>query len=148
AGIWLDGIAVPLNGPTEEFHIPELYDHIRGLSPHALISYKQGVTGTEDFFAPEHEIPKDGEDKRKQGHIGSVNKPLEVCTTMAENPRSWGYWRGARHKTAEQVAAEADKALEAGVNLLLNTGPLPDGSLDPEDTEALLEAARIRKARS
>jgi alpha-L-fucosidase len=24
-----------------------------------------------------------------------------------------------------------------GYNLLLNTGPLPDGSLDPEDTEVL-----------
>jgi alpha-L-fucosidase len=145
AGIWLDGIAVPLNGPTEEFCIPELYDHIRSLSPHALVSYKQGVTGTEDFFAPEHIVPAAEDNEKKRGCMGSLEKLVEVCTTMIDEPCSWGYWRGGRHKTAIQVVAEVEKAINSGVNLLLNTGPLPDGSLDPEDMSALQEASRILK---
>ncbi len=55
AGIWLDGIGV-LRSHTdrlEELRIQELYDHIHSLQPQTLVSYKQGLLGTEDFKAPE-----------------------------------------------------------------------------------------------
>jgi hypothetical protein len=67
---WLDGIATPLqrknrngkvvssppNRPenTPEFRCQALYDQIHSLQPQVLVSYKQGLLGTEDFFAPEH----------------------------------------------------------------------------------------------
>ncbi|HNT36086.1 MAG TPA: alpha-L-fucosidase, partial [bacterium] len=54
AGIWLDGIGVPLSGDFSQFRCQELYDLIHRLQPQALVSYKQGLLGTEDFFAPEH----------------------------------------------------------------------------------------------
>lgn len=125
AGVWLDGIAVPLSGERERFRCQELYDRIHELSPYALVSYKQGLLGTEDFFAPEHDA------------VDSGDKICEICTTMC--PGSWGYLEEGvgKHKNADDVWETIRAARERGSNLLLNTGPLPDGSLDAEDTETL-----------
>ena len=126
ANIWLDGIAVPLSGDKSKFRCQELYDMIHGLQPQVLVSYKQGLLGTEDFFAPEHKaVDREG------------GKPMEICTTMT--PGSWGYKKDAagKHKSADEVWDTLHEARDAGCNLLLNTGPLPDGSLDPEDVEVL-----------
>lgn len=147
ASIWLDGIAVPLSGDAEAFRCRKLYDHIHGLQPQALVSYKQGVTGTEDYFAPEHSVPRGGDDAGKKGRIRpDSGKTIEVCTTMC--PGSWGYMRdkAGRHLTEDEVWEKLREARVGGYNLLLNTGPLPDGSLDPEDATVLRNVgARLRK---
>ncbi len=147
AGIWLDGIAVPTNGDTEKFKCQELYDYIYILHPHALVSYKQGLTGTEDYFAPEHRIPGQEDGSGKLGKVGDEpNKLIEICTTMISEPLSWGYYKGARHKTVQEVLSKLEEAGKAQANLLINTGPMPDGSLDPDDEMALREAGTyIRK---
>ncbi len=131
AGIWLDGIAVPLHGDTDAFRCQELYDHIHSLQPQVLLSYKQGLLGTEDFFAPEH-----------KAYVDTRGAPQEVCTTMIVEPVSWGCFEGARHRTAESAWEELTNACRDGHNLLLNTGPLPDGSLDPRDVPVLREVGR------
>ncbi|MCX6309254.1 MAG: alpha-L-fucosidase [Bacteroidia bacterium] len=53
AGIWLDGIGVPLSGDRSAFKCQHLYDVIHSKQPQVLVSYKQGLLGTEDFLAPE-----------------------------------------------------------------------------------------------
>lgn len=147
ASIWLDGIAVPLSGDASAFRCQALYDHIHRLQPQVLVSYKQGVTGTEDYFAPEHGVPKPDADARMKGRIdGSSKKTIEVCTTMC--PGSWGYLKAGagQHLNEEQVWAKLCDAADRGTNLLLNSGPLPDGGLDPEDTSVLLAVGRRLRA--
>jgi alpha-L-fucosidase len=140
-GIWLDGIGVPLSGDPAKFRCPELYERIRYLSPHVLISYKQGLTGTEDFFAPEHRRPKAGDDPKRVGRVAEhPERPVEICTTMTVEPGSWGCFKGARHRTEAGVWEALVSAADSNANLLLNTGPLPDGSLDPQDVEVMLRA--------
>ncbi|MCX8089497.1 MAG: alpha-L-fucosidase [Verrucomicrobiae bacterium] len=129
AAIWLDGIAVPKSGDPAKFKCRELYDLIRRLQPQVLISYKQGLLGTEDFVAPEHRaIPRAGD------------KPMEICSTLQEG--SWGYSEKARHLTADEAWAKLVAARAAGANLLLNTGPLPDGSIHPAHVAVLREMGR------
>ncbi len=146
ASIWLDGIAVPLNGDTDAFRCQDLYDHIHSIQPQVLVSYKQGITGTEDYFAPEHGVPDNNQDAKITGQIGMhPSKATEVCTTMC--PGSWGYLKdkSGQHLTAEQVWKKLQEACTKDYNLLLNTGPLPDGSLDPEDVAVLRTVgARLR----
>lgn len=147
ASIWLDGIAVPLSGDAGAFRCRELYDHIRALQPQVLVAYKQGVTGTEDYFAPEHGVPSAQDDARKRGQIGAgSSKLIEVCTTMC--PGSWGYDRtkAGQHLNEAQVWEKLTAAGAGGYNLLLNTGPLPDGSLDPEDVPVLRRVGERLKA--
>ncbi|MBI3986200.1 MAG: alpha-L-fucosidase [Lentisphaerae bacterium] len=143
ASIWLDGIAVPLQGETAAFQCQKLYDHIHRLQPQVLVSYKQGVTGTEDYFAPEHGVPTETDAGLLQGHIGrEAGKIIEVCTTLC--PGSWGYMKAetGRHLTEEQVWEKLCQAERGHYNLLLNTGPLPDGSLDPEDEAVIRKVGR------
>jgi alpha-L-fucosidase len=133
-GIWLDGIAVPLNpkenNKTEMFKCQELYDHIHSLQPQVLVSYKQGLLGTEDFKAPERHFK------------GSSDVPLEICDTL--QPFSWGYARKdeGRHKSADDVMKMLEEAEQKNANLLLNTGPLPDGSIHPDDVKTLKEVGK------
>jgi len=134
AAIWLDGIAVPLSGDPSAFRCQELYDFIHATQPQVLVSYKQGLLGTEDFVAPEHKA------------VDSAGKPGEICTTMT--PRSWGYLAEAagNHLSIKQVWEKLREAGRANCNLLLNTGPLPDGSIDPEDEAVLRQVGeRLRE---
>lgn len=146
ASVWLDGIAVPLNGDTASFQCQNLYDLIHSLQPQVLVSYKQGVTGTEDYFAPEHRVPAPSEEARMAGKIShNPDKIIEVCTTMC--PGSWGYKKDeeGQHLKEEQVWEKLEDACTKNYNLLLNTGPLPDGSLESEDVVVLRNVgARIR----
>ena len=147
AAIWLDGIATPLSDKTAtpcpkpprqpdnapEFRCRELYEHIHRLQPQVLISYKQGLLGSEDFFAPEHKAV-----------AVTGNKPMEICSTLQEG--SWGYHHDKRNLTTEEAWAKLVAARAANANLLLNTGPLPDGSIPPQHARVLREIGeRIRK---
>ena len=100
-----------------------------------LVSYKQGLLGTEDFFAPEHKaIAAAGE------------QPMEICSTLQEG--SWGYNAQKRHLTTDEAWAKLAAARAANANLLLNTGPMPDGSIPPQHARVLREIGeRIRQRR-
>jgi len=136
AAIWLDGISVPLSrkgkkrqapaqsGNAPEFHCQKLYNHIHSLQPQVLVSYKQGVLGSEDFFAPEHKaIPS------------KAAKPMEICSSLQKG--SWGFHKNRPRLNAAQAWAKYLSARKSGANLLLNTGPLPDGSIHPTDAKNL-----------
>ncbi len=145
AGIWFDPIMGVYSNPGA-FPIDSSYALVRSLSSHALISFKQGANGEEDFMAPERsgtarvgnqfEVARLAYEKNK-------DKPKEICTTL--QPHAWGYKESddGSHKTVEQVLEMLRNADEMGANLLLNIGPLPDGSLPNEDILTLQEVGRI-----
>ncbi len=122
--IWLDGIAVPLSGDRTKFKCQELYDHIHRLQPQVLVSYKQGLLGTEDFVAPE-----------RKAVDNPTGKPMEICSTLQE--KSWGYNTQERHISTDEAWTKLAEAATARANLLLNTGPRPDGSIPPEHEQVL-----------
>lgn len=136
AAIWLDGIGGARQvqqqaGGRDVLKTQELYDLIHSLQPQVLVSYKQGFLGTEDFMAPERHFK------------GKATKPLELCNTL--QGYSWGYDRKdeGRHRKASEVKKMLAHAKEVPANLLLNTGPLPDGSVHPVDVKTLKEIGRV-----
>ncbi|MBT3193790.1 MAG: alpha-L-fucosidase precursor [Verrucomicrobia bacterium] len=139
AAIWLDGIGGAWNtqkqaGGRDVLQTQELYKYIRSLQPQVLVSYKQGYLGTEDFMAPERHFK------------GKAAKPLEICNTLQGH--SWGYDSAdeGRHRKPNAVMDMLKKAKAMPANLLLNTGPLPDGSIHPDDIETLRAVGqRLRK---
>lgn len=137
SGIWLDGVAVPLSGNADEFKCKELYAHIRNLQPQTLISYKFGVTGTEDFMAPE-EIQL----QRDEVNLDDRSKPWEICTSLHDGGSTghklgWGYVKDARRFSLDENLAKIEFARAKDANLLINIGPLPDGSVHPDDVKML-----------
>ncbi len=142
AGIWFDPIMGFYSRP-DLFPIDSTYALVRSLSPHALISFKQGANGDEDFMAPERgwgaRVGQQFEVARKVYELNK-GKPREICNTL--QPHAWGYNKqhDGKHKTAEDILQMRKDARAIHANLLLNVGPKGDGSFPQEDIEALSEA--------
>lgn len=147
ASIWLDGIGVPLRPRDDQgtvrqeydpckdgdpFQCQNLYDHIHELSPYALVSYKQGYLGTEDYFAPEHQA---------YNRFGASfeNQLGEICTTAGGG---WGYCAGKPYCTAQELWQTLTTARSHHCNLLMNVGPLPGGALPQEAMDVLRAVGR------
>ena len=129
AGIWLDGVAVPASGDKSKFHLEELYRLIYRLQPQALVSYKWGITGKEDFLAPERkQLDKIAASALESG------KPMEICRPLQP---SWGYAKDEPRQNADWVMEELSQAARFKANLLLNIGPLPEGEVHPDDLVTL-----------
>ncbi len=136
SGIWLDGAGIPASGDKSKFKLPELYALIRKLQPQALISYKWGIEGSEDFLAPEKPQLERVVDRR--------GRPMEVCWTTQKG--SWGWKADAPNYTVDEVWDELKRARRLDANFLLNIGPLGDGSVHPEQEKLLREMGkRIRQ---
>ncbi len=144
AGIWFDPIMGYYHRP-DLFPIDSTYALIRNRSPHALISFKQGANGEEDFMAPERGgNAKVGQqfDVAKIAYEKNKYKPREICNTL--QPHAWGYNKSkdGLHKSADDIIAMLDEANKMNANLLLNVGPKGDGSFPEEDVTALREAGK------
>jgi alpha-L-fucosidase len=153
AGVWLDPIMGYYHRP-DLFPIDEIYRTIRSLQPHTLISAKQGANGDEDFAAPErsgHSLADRLEDPALRAHAqraweSNEGKHNEICDTL--QPRVWGYKQddAGHHANPDEVVEKLRGAGAQDCNLLLNTGPLPDGSIDPTDAATLREVGRRLRA--
>ncbi|MCD6333276.1 MAG: alpha-L-fucosidase [Bacteroidales bacterium] len=133
ASIWLDGYGTPVSGQIEKFRIPETYQLIRKLQPQTLISSKWGYLGTEDYYAPEYHWPARNPEKTRE--MIASGKPIEICANIA----GWGYHKkyDGKHRGADSILENLRYAAQFNANLLLNTGPLPDGSVDQQDAATL-----------
>jgi len=144
AGIWFDPIMGYYNRP-DLFPVDSTYALIRTLSAHALISFKQGANGQEDFIAPERGgNARVGQQFDVAQKVYELNKekPREICNTL--QPHAWGYNRqhDGNHKSAADVLQMLSEAGEMNANLLLNVGPKGDGSFPEEDIRSLTEAGK------
>jgi len=149
AGIWFDPVMGYYARP-DLFPLEEIYGLIGRLQPNCLISFKQGGIGQEDFAAPERHAKQIGVhdsvqiNRRKIAseiaeHAWAMNhlKPMEICDTFQAD--QWGYNKSedGKHKGRREVLAMLAAAKERNANLLLNTGPMPDGSIPEEDRQTL-----------
>jgi alpha-L-fucosidase len=145
-GLWLDIVLA-------HYMRPDLspYEMVKSLvkrfQPEALLSYKQGADGTEDFATPEQHFHSlkdmclnmtgDMEIANRAERTWEINKNKhnEICATLQDE--AWGYKKAVRHKSVDDIVGLLGHAANHNCNLLLNAGPLPDGSIHPEDIKAL-----------
>jgi len=164
AGIWFDGIGKYYNNPENYTRLSETFALVRELQPHALISFKEGAIGEEDFRSPEHFLlpdPVDWKDEKRQAqwemrlgrwkkndesrHLLFADKPAEINSTMQVcknrdgegDPGGWVNDESARHLNADEVWFLLSVARSKDANFLMNIGPRGDGSVHPDDEEAL-----------
>ncbi len=133
-GIWFDG---QWDKYDANWYLDEIYSHIHSLQPGALIGSNHHLNPQpgEDFQMFERDLP--GENTmgyRQSDEISDL--PLEMCETMNG---SWGYnLKDRRFKSSDQLLETLIRAAGYGSNFLLNTGPMPNGRLQPENVDTLM----------
>jgi alpha-L-fucosidase len=120
--LWYDGggWSDPAVPAREAYRSVDLNAMARKLQPHILINDRSGLP--EDFGTPETVIKPSEEESR----------PWESCLQMDEI--SWGHVPHSPNlRTAERLVADIVEVAAGAGNLLLNTGPTPDGEIRPEE---------------
>lgn len=147
-GIWFDGWwdqqtkkfentkdADPL-ATRIDWRLRQTYDSIHRLQPACLVGNNHHVSPFqgEDFQMFERDLP--GENAGGFSHDAKIGDlPLETCDTLNGN---WGYdSRDQNFKSVKQCVHYLVKAAGRDANLLLNIGPRPDGTIDPESAARL-----------
>ncbi|HBY64285.1 MAG TPA: hypothetical protein DEH78_31055 [Solibacterales bacterium] len=140
--VWFDGLDNQQKYAGARFH-----QLIRSIQPNALINNRIGLTG--DFVTPEQRLPKGI--PRKGSVVGNVDpndrgvltaapkpeefQPWETCITIND---TWGYkMSDRRFKSATDLIRGLVDAASKGGNFLLNVGPTPQGTIQPEFEERL-----------
>lgn len=133
-GIWFDGM---WDKPDASWRLDRTYALIHRLQPAALIipnHHKAPLPG-EDVQTFEQDLPGGNTAGFNTSEIGSL--PLETSLTMNG---SWGFNITDRaFKSTTQLIHYLVRAAGYGANLLLNVGPRPDGTIQPEAVERLRE---------
>lgn len=142
AGIWFDGhwdqLADDHNKEAVskvDWHYDEIYGLIHELQPQALIGNNHHLMPFpgEDFQMFEKDLP--GGNTTGFGGAGISSLPLETCETING---AWGYNITERnYKSVHALIQYLAKAAGYGANFLLNIGPMPDGTVQPEFVERL-----------
>ena len=135
-GIWLDIISAYYRVP-HLVPVRETYALIHELQPGALIGsnhHKMPYPG-EDFMMFERDLP--GENTMGFNNTGiSEEVPLEMCETMNG---SWGFnIIDQNYKSVKTLVQTMVRAAGYGANFLLNTGPMPNGKIQPENVDTLM----------
>jgi alpha-L-fucosidase len=136
-GIWFDGM---WDKPDADWRLDRTYALIHRLQPAALIvpnHHKAPLPG-EDVQTFEQDLPGANTAGFNTTTIGTL--PLETSMTMN---RSWGFTiTDHDFKSTHEIIADLVRAAGADANLLLNVGPRPDGTIQPEAVERLQAVGR------
>jgi alpha-L-fucosidase len=136
-GIWFDGM---WDKPDADWRLARTYALIHRLQPAALIvpnHHKAPLPG-EDVQTFEQDLPGANTAGFNTREIGSL--PLETSLTMNT---SWGFnITDRRFKSEAELIGFLVRAAGNDANLLLNVGPRPDGTIQPEAEERLRALGR------
>jgi len=140
-GIWFDGM---WDKPDAEWRLEETYQLIHDLQPGAMIGSNHHIAPFpgEDFQMFERDLP--GENTMGFNKTETISDlPLEMCETMNG---SWGFnLKDNNYKSSKQLIQTMVKAAGHGANFLLNTGPMPNGKIQPENVDTLMVMGRWLK---
>jgi alpha-L-fucosidase len=133
-GIWFDGM---WDKPDADWRLQQTYALIHRLQTAALIipnHHKEPFPG-EDVQTFEQDLPGSNTAGWNDARISDL--PLETSLTMNT---SWGFnITDTRWKSVKELVGYLVRAAGHGANLLLNVGPRPDGTIQPEAVERLQE---------
>jgi alpha-L-fucosidase len=143
AVIWFDGLE-----HQEKYDGYQVVRMIREMSPGTLVNNRIGVPG--DFGTPEQFVPDripvkgvdilgpdTGQQKALPAGMPSQDemRTWETCMTINE---TWAYNKNdTKYKSTQSLIRTLVDVASKGGNLLLNVGPTPDGTIQPEFQERL-----------
>ena len=144
AVVWFDGL-----DHQEKYNGGQFLDLIHQIQPAALVNNRLGVPG--DFATPEQFIPDriptksaanklQGITKTPESAPPSVPEPddfqlWETCMTIND---TWAYNKNdTKYKSVKELIQDLANVASKGGNMLLDVGPTPEGTIQPEFVERL-----------
>ncbi len=142
--LWFDGL-----GQQEKYDGWRFHKLIGEMQPHTLINNRIGLPG--DYDTPEQFVPKVTPTRKGAAYRGTT-PPQETAGARPPRPEdfrlwetcmtingTWAYNRNdTRYKTVTHLIRTLVDVASKGGNLLLNVGPTPEGTIQPEFEERLL----------
>ena len=131
-GIWFDGM---WDKPDADWQLANTYAVIHRLQPATLIipNHHRAPLPGEDVQTFEQDLPGANAAGFNTTTIGTL--PLETSLTMNN---SWGFDITDNHwKSVPEIIGYLVRAAGSNANLLLNIGPRPDGTIQPEAAQRL-----------
>jgi alpha-L-fucosidase len=117
--LWFDG---DWERKPTQWRFKELRDQLHAWAPGVILNSRMGGYG--DYSTPEQAIP-----------IQAPKGPWEFCVTLND---SWGYQKHDRNfKSVRQCVRMLAECAGMGGNLLLDVGPMSDGTILPEQVDVL-----------
>lgn len=133
-GLWFDGM---WSKPNDDWEEDALYSTIRKHQPEAMIINNTGLSA---LGALGHiELDSVTFERGKPGAINMEGAPKYVASEMCEVFAShWGYAKeDLNFKSPAQMICELADCRRYGSNMLINVGPMGDGSIRPIDSAIL-----------
>ena len=150
SGIWFDGHWDQLDNDVDktlkskvDWHYNEIYELIHRLQPACLIGNNHHLLPLpgEDFQMFEKDLPGNNTTGFGGAEISAL--PLETCETMND---SWGYnITDRKFKSVKTLIQYMVKAAAHNANFLLNVGPMPTGTIQPEFIDTLAAMGKWMK---
>ena len=135
AGIWFDGM---WDKKDADWRLEQTYKLIHRLQPGTLVGSNHHMPPYmgEDFQMFEKDLPGHNTTGfSPEQKIGDL--PKETCETINN---SWGFnIRDDKHKSLKDLIQYLVKAAGYDANFLLNVGPMPNGRIQDEHKERLLQ---------
>ena len=142
-GIWFDGM---WDKPEAEWRLGRTYGLIHSLQPAALVGSNHHLKPFpgEDFQMFEKDLPgHNTAGFNEKSEIGTL--PKEMCDTINN---SWGFNKNdGSYKSTKALVHLLVKSAGYDANFLLNIGPRPDGTIQPEFVKRLAEVGDWLKAK-
>jgi alpha-L-fucosidase len=137
-GIWFDGW---WDKPDADWRLDRTYSLIHRLQPAALVGanhHRRPFPG-EDFQMWEKDLPG-GKTSGFNADAEVGELPLETCDTING---AWGFnINDRRYKSTRDLVHYLARAAGHNANFLLNVGPMPDGTIQPEFVTRLREIGK------
>lgn len=137
-GFWFDGWWDQKDTPMRDrWRLQETYELIHRLQPQAMIINNHHVTPFpgEDAQPFEQDLPGENTAGFNTSHISQL--PLEMAQTMNG---SWGFnLIDDNFKSTDELVRTLVSAAGRNANYLMNTGPMPNGELQPENVQTYKE---------
>ena len=121
---WFDG---DWTRTAEQWKMKELRQSLLSWNPDAILNAR--MLGFGDYATPEQGVP-----------IFGPQGPWELCMTIND---SWGYQKKDHNqKSVNYIIRTFADCISMGGNLLLDAGPMEDGTFTPEQTKILQDLGR------
>jgi alpha-L-fucosidase len=121
---WFDG---DWTRNAVQWEMKELRDSLLAWNPASILNAR--MAGYGDYATPEQGVP-----------IFGPKGPWELCMTIND---SWGYQKKDHNqKSVNYIIRTFADCISMGGNLLLDVGPMEDGTITPEQTTVLKELGR------